>query len=119
MTKLFKKVLIFSLFLLACFMLVGCGEDTTDYDHTIVFYSTQGDALQKVTQNAIDAFEAKYPGWKIKHTQVGGYDDVRDKIVSDLSGGLQPDLAYCYADHVAQYMQTNRVYDAGCGDGRT
>ena len=111
MTKLFKKVLIFSLFVLACFMLVGCEEGTTDYDHTIVFYSTQGDALQKVTQNAIDAFEAKYPGWTIKHTQVGGYDDVRDKIVSDLSGGLQPDLAYCYADHVAQYMQTNRVYD--------
>ena len=111
MTKLFKKVLIFSLFVLACFMLAGCGEESVDYDHTIVFYSTQGDALQKVTQNAIDAFEAKYPGWKIKHTQVGGYDDVRDKIVSDLSGGLQPDLAYCYADHVAQYMQTNRVLD--------
>ena len=111
MTKLFKKVLIFSLFVFACFMLVGCEESATDYDHTIVFYSTQGDSLQQVTQNAINAFEAKYPGWTIKHTQVGGYDDVRDKIVSDLSGGLQPDLAYCYADHVAQYMQTNRVYD--------
>ena len=57
MTKLFKKVLIFSLFVFACFMLVGCEESATDYDHTIVFYSTQGDSLQQVTQNAINAFE--------------------------------------------------------------
>ena len=82
-----------------------------DYDHTIVFYSTQGDALQAKTQIAIDAFEAKYPGWKVVHTQVGGYDDVKAKIVSDLQGGLQPDLAYCYPDHVAQYLQTSKVVD--------
>ena len=82
-----------------------------DYDHTIVFYSTQGDALQAKTQIAIDAFQAKYPGWKVVHTQVGGYDDVKAKIVADLQGGLQPDLAYCYPDHVAQYLQTSKVVD--------
>lgn len=82
-----------------------------DYDHTIVFYSTQGDALQAKTDIAIKAFEAKYPGWTVVHTQVGGYDDCKSKIVSDLQGGLQPDLAYCYSDHVAQYLQTSKVVD--------
>jgi len=114
MRKLFNKFAVIALALLSTLMFVSCGGDentVSDYDHTIVFYSTQGDALQKVTQNAIDAFEAKYPGWKVYHTQVGGYDDVKKKIISDLGGKLQPDLAYCYADHVAQYIETQKVVD--------
>ena len=113
MNKLLKKLMVLSLVLFAGLMLVSCGEKDaiSDYEHTIVFYSTQGDALQKVTQTAIDAFEAKYPGWKVYHTQVGGYDDVKKKIISDLGAKLQPDLAYCYADHVAQYIETKKVVD--------
>ena len=101
-------------------MLVACGDkdgdddptpDTSDYSKTIIFYSTQGDALQQITSNAIASFEAKYPGWKIDHRQPGGYDEVKDKIISDFQGGVQPDLAYCYPDHVAQYLQTGKVID--------
>lgn len=85
--------------------------DTGDYSKTIIFYSTQGDNLQTITSNAIASFEAKYPGWKIDHRQPGGYDQVKDKIISDFQGGVQPDLAYCYPDHVAQYLQTGKVVD--------
>ena len=95
-------------------VLVGCGENNNssiDYDHTIIFYSSQGDALQAKTAIAIANFEAKYPGWKVDHQTQGGYDDVKAKIVSDLQGHMQPDLAYCYADHVAQYIQTSKVLD--------
>ena len=114
MNKQLRKLAVLILAILTGLLLVGCSKETetvTDYEHTIVFYSTQGDALQKVTQNAIDAFEAKYPGWTVYHTQVGGYDDVKKKIISDLGGKLQPDLAYCYADHVAQYIETQKVVD--------
>ena len=113
MNKLFKSCLaVCALSAASVATLTGCNKTTSvDYDHTIVFYSTQGDNLQKVTQRAIDAFEAKYKGWKIKHTQVGGYDDVKEKVVQDLQGNIQPDLAYCYADHVAQYIQTSKVID--------
>ena len=89
----------------------GGTVDTSDYSHTIIFYSTQGDALQQITSNAIATFEDKYPGWKIDHRQPGGYDEVKDKIISDFQGGVQPDLAYCYPDHVAQYLQTGKVVD--------
>lgn len=91
-------------------MFAGC-QEATDYEHTIIFYSSQGDSLQKITQVAIDSFEAKYPGWKIEHVQVGSYDQVKEKIVSDFQGSQQPDLAYCYSDHVAHYLQTGKVYD--------
>ncbi len=111
MKKLLGVLLILAVVLPCCLALfTGC-QEATDYEHTIVFYTSQGDALQKITQNAIDAFEAKYPGWKVEHVQAGGYDDVKEKIVSDFQGKQQPDLAYCYADHVAQYLQTEKVYD--------
>ena len=96
-----------STFLTAC----GEKEEPTDYSHTILFYSTQGDSLQSITANAKDAFEAKYPGWTVVHRQPGGYDEVKDKIVQDFQAGLQPDLAYCYPDHVAQYLKTGKVVD--------
>ena len=95
-------------------LLTACGpkEEPTDYSHTIVFYSTQGDSLQAVTTNAIAAFEAKYPGWKVEHIQPGGgYDGTKDKIVSDFQAQIHPDLAYCYPDHVAQYLKTGKVVD--------
>ncbi|MDE7372679.1 MAG: extracellular solute-binding protein, partial [Clostridia bacterium] len=61
--------------------------------------------------NAIERFEAKYPGWTVEHIQPGGYDDVKTKITNDLQGQLQPDLAYCYADHVAAYLPSEQVID--------
>lgn len=89
----------------------GVKEEVYDdtYAHTIIFYSTQGSNLRDVTQKAIDAFEAKYPEWNVIHVVPGGYDDVKDKIISDFQGAVQPDIAYCYADHVAQYIQTSKV----------
>ena len=125
MKKLIVSLIALVLVLAMCtFVLVACGEtnpsgngdggnttDNVDYSKTIVFYSTQSDALQKITSNAIAAFEAKYPGWKIDHRQPGGYDEVKEKIISDFQGGVQPDLAYCYPDHVAQYLQTGKVID--------
>ncbi|MCR5231722.1 MAG: extracellular solute-binding protein [Acholeplasmatales bacterium] len=82
---------------------------TNDGDKEIIFYHTMGDSLQKVLQTAIDKFEETYPGWKVKASQIGGYDDVRNSCTSGLSAGNQPDLAYCYADHVAVYMKTGKV----------
>ena len=94
-----------------CVLLTACNDTATDYSHTIVFYSSQGDSLQQITQVAINRFEAKFPGWKVQHVHVGGYDDVKEKVISDFQGKQQPDLAYCYADHVAQYLQTSKVID--------
>lgn len=106
-------------------LLAGCGKSggggggnggtpsagSGEYEHKIVFYSSQGDKLVQQTANAIARFEAKYPGWKVEHIQPGGYDEVKDKITGDLQGRLQPDLAYCYPDHVASYLPSRTVLD--------
>lgn len=82
-----------------------------DTAHTIVFYHTMGDSLQAVLKTAVADFQAKFPGWKVSHSQIGGYDNVKEAIIGDLQAKTQPSLAYCYADHVAQYIETGKVVD--------
>ena len=90
--------------------LTACDEEeVVDAAHTIYFYNTMGTALQDALKASIKEFEEKFPGWTVKAPQIGGYDEVRSSIITDLQGGTQPDLAYCYADHVAQYLVTGKV----------
>ncbi len=69
----------------------------------ITFYHTMGSNLSDVLNKYIAEFNKLYPNITIKHEQVGGYDDVRDQIKTELTVGNQPNIAYCYPDHVALY----------------
>ena len=86
-------------------------SNNSNTDKQIVFVSSQGDKLQEVTSMAIEVFQAKYPGWTVKHNPVGGWDDVPTNVTNNLQVGEQPDLAYCYPDHVARYLQSEKVVD--------
>ena len=111
MKKIITSVLVLVL-LAACCCTVLTACDNRDYDYTIVLYTQQNDNLQGITQTAIDRFEAKYPGWHVDHqVQSGGYNGLRNKISADLPAKKQPDIAYCYADHVSLYMQSGQVID--------
>ena len=70
---------------------------------TITFYHTMGSNLRDVLEIYIQEFNELYPNIHIEHDQVGGYDDVRDQIKTELTVGNQPNIAYCYPDHVALY----------------
>lgn len=109
MKKLLTSVIVVALVLTAALTIFTACGDSTDYEHTIVFYSSQGQKLDAYTQIAMDIFAAKYPGWKVVHSRLGGYDDVKDKVISDIGAGQQPDLAYCYPDHVATYLKSETV----------
>ena len=111
MKKILTTVIVICLLAAGCLTIFAACGNSGDANHTIYFYSSQGDSLVSETDDAIEAFEAKYPGWTVKHTQPGGYDDVLNQVRSDLTAGLQPDLAYCYSDHVAQYLESGTVVD--------
>ena len=70
---------------------------------TISFYHTMGSNLTTVLDLYIEEFNKLYPNIKIEYTSVGGYDDVRDQISTEITVGAQPNIAYCYPDHVALY----------------
>lgn len=75
----------------------------------ITFYHTMNKTLQGILEKHIAKFEAMYPGIKVKHQQVGGYNDVRDQIRDDIQTGEQPNIAYCYPDHVAIFNKAKAV----------
>ena len=76
---------------------------------TITFYHTMGAALRDVLDLYIEDFNALYPNIKVEHKQVGSYDDVRNQISTELTVGAQPNVAYCYPDHVALYNLAGAV----------
>ena len=84
----------------------------TGYDGsevTITFYHTMGSNLTTVLDAYIAKFNELYPNIHIISESVGGYDDVRDQISTQITAGNQPNLAYCYPDHVAMYNLAGAV----------
>ena len=76
---------------------------------TVTFYHTMSQNLRDVLDAYIAEFNLLYPNIHIEHSQVGGYDDVRDQISTEIGVGNQPNMAYCYPDHVAMYNLADAV----------
>ena len=116
-----KRGLLFLLMLVITFVSFACGGRNYanfeipegGYDGSeveIVFYHTMSaTTLQPTLEKYIGEFNKIYPNIKVKHSQVGGYDEVRDQINTELTQGKQPNLAYCYPDHVALYNVAGAV----------
>ena len=68
---------------------------------TITFYNTMGANLAAVLETYIAEFNKLYPNITVVSTNVGNYDDCRDQISTEITVGNQPNIAYCYPDHVA------------------
>lgn len=77
----------------------------TDAKITVTFWNTMGDNLQTVLKEAIAGFNKYYPNVTIESTQIGSYDDVKSQVVTEMSTGNFPSMAYCYDDHVAAYNE--------------
>jgi len=76
---------------------------------TITFYHSMGAKLQAVLDTYIPEFNKLYPNITVEHSSMGDYDGVRDQIKTALTAGTQPNIAYCYPDHVALYNVAKAV----------
>ena len=76
---------------------------------TVKFYHTMGANLTAVLDTYIAEFNKIYPNITIEYTSVGNYDDVRDQVSTEITVGNQPNIAYCYPDHVALYNLAGAV----------
>ena len=109
-----KKIV--SLLLLLAMLLSVCSfasaEAAPAYDGsdvTITFYHTMGSNLTAVLDAYIAEFNELYPNIHVEYTAVGSYDDVRDQVSTEITVGTQPNIAYCYPDHVALYNLAKAV----------
>ena len=92
----------------ADFVMPEGGFDTTT-PVTIKFYHSMGAALQEILNETIVEFNKIYPNITIEHESLGDYDGVRNQIKTEIAVGAQPNLAYCYPDHIALYNKANAV----------
>ena len=118
--SLVALLLVFSV-LFSSMALVACGRRNQGqnadlsggYDGsavTITFYHTMSATnLQPVLDDAIARFNVLYPNITVEHKQVGDYDAVRNQIKNEITVGDEPNLAYCYPDHVALYNVAKAV----------
>ena len=70
---------------------------------TLKFAHTMGAKLQEVLNYHIGEFNKIYPNITIEHSSYGGWGDISGLINTEIIGDNQPNIAYCYPDHVAQY----------------
>ena len=83
--------------------------DPTKLTATVTFWHTMGQANQETLNRMIAGFNEKYPNITIEHAAQGGYDDIKEKISAAIPAGTTPTMAYCYPDHVAEYMSAGAV----------
>lgn len=76
---------------------------------TITFYHTIGSTKTHTLDDYIVEFNKLYPNIHVVYESVGGYDDLRDQISTQITVGNQPNIAYCYPDHVALYNLAGAV----------
>ncbi len=116
---MFKKIVAIVLTVvmaLGMFSLVGCQSGGSksafvvpsegfNLDETvdITFTHTMGAKLQEVLNTYIEEFNKIYPNINITHQSAGGWSDINGQINTEIAGGTQPNIAYCYPDHVAMY----------------
>ena len=89
------------------FQVPAAGYDGSDV--TITFYHTMGTNLSTVLDEYIVEFNKLYPNIHVQWEAIGSYDDVRDQISTQIFVGSQPNIAYCYPDHVALYNMAGAV----------
>ena len=84
------------------------GFDTTQ-EVTITFGHTMGAASQAILEKYLKEFNTLYPNIKVEHVSKGGWSDINGTINTEINGGTQPNIVYCYPDHVAMYNLAKAV----------
>lgn len=106
MKKVLKKSILLLPLSLIALGAVGCNGKSSGKTK-ITFWHTMGQGLQTVLDRVIEEFNKAYPDVEIEHAAQGGYTDLEDKIKTAIPAGTTPTMAYCYPDHVAEYMESN------------
>ena len=76
---------------------------------TITFYHTNGASLTSILLDAIESFNKIYPNITVVQKFIGDYNAVLSQISTEVTVGNQPNIAYCYPDHVATYNEAGAV----------
>ena len=85
--------------------------DPADIEATVTMWHTLGSGNKAWLDSLINRFESLYPNITIEDGEQGDYDTLKGKIDRVIAaGGTElPTIAYCYPDHVADYIEGGAV----------
>ena len=123
MKKIISAILVVAMLMGMCLsMMTGCGKTQSEAEFTmpdvgfdtskpvtIKFYHSMGAGLQKILEDALVDFNKLYPNITVEHASYGDYKGIRDQIKNEITVGGQPNVAFCYPDHVAYYNVSGAV----------
>ncbi len=107
-----KKLLTLGVMGTSLVAMTGCGasiptveipDELTTENITIEFWHTMGTDNMALLDEMIEDFNVLYPNITVNHAAQGGFDDLVDKVAKAIPAGTQPQLTFCYPDHVALY----------------
>lgn len=85
-------------------------KDDHVMDHPVEITFMSNFSYQSTIDKIIEAFKEVEPNITVKNVkETGGYDDVRNKVISQLATNEHPDLFVGYPDSVQDIMQYNAV----------
>ena len=91
--------------------LASCGGGSSSSSGDITFWHTMGQENQATLNNIIEKFNKQegHADIKIKHSSQGGYEDIYNKLIKAIPAKTTPVMAFCYPDHVADYINAGAV----------
>ena len=90
------------------FVMPAGGYDGSEV--TITFANTTGQKLEPIVADAIKRFNVLYPNITVNVDRTNqGWDEIFKAISDKMTSDKQPNVAYCYSDHVAYYNQAGIV----------
>lgn len=76
----------------------------------IEIWATFNDTYGAVIKAFIERFKELEPNVTVNYQKKSGsYDDLREAILTGFPANNYPDVAICYPDHVAEYIEYNKV----------
>lgn len=77
---------------------------------SITFAATSGQTLRGKIEDALVRFNELYPNITVTlDTSKQNYDELNKRIGTQLTSNKQPNIAFCYSDHIAQYNRSGAV----------
>lgn len=86
----------------------GGGSEVQDVTLTFAWWGT--DPRHAVTNEALDAFEDKYPHITVER-DFGGFDGYRDRVVSRFAASNPPDVFQLYGDVQGEFESRGQLLD--------
>lgn len=104
--KKLSSLLLLATVSLSLGLMTGC---TGDGKVHVKFWHTMGQSNQALLDRMITDFNEIYPDVVIDHSAQGDYAALHTKLLSAIPAGTMPNMAFCYPDHVADYLDINAV----------